>query len=438
MAQFAFGGQNAPRPIRFFGVELTARSCALSFHWTEGHDAPAFSSFAACGRQPLSSQLRSLRGGDVDLRPLSSRKNRGHVRLRAGARRGSIGLAKLHGSVRLDNACSAALVGSEELVQTNHHCISDCVINLSAEGFDPYLDPMLAQTLAEELHLSWSQRGVVVTSISDVTATIAEAIAGLAGEAAADARDDASRASRADPTTRRRASIAKWSACIGAASTPLQVPALPDVRLAFAPELAALFGGDPDNFNFPRYAFDVALPARLRDGKPAETPIASQVALSGANGRGGGLRVGKSDGTGRALADEHGGVRPRHRTCRGLVTAAEFRGRCCRILGEGEEQARASGELLLRGGELARSPSRGGWQALCRPAIFRLVAGSGKRAAGGASRPRISSGGGAGGPWEAIERAFEGYPHVQLRGPLARRITNSELFGRARDIVRAR
>ena len=55
-----------------------------------------------------------------------------------------------------------------------------------------------------------------------------------------------------------------------------------DVRLVFAPEFAvAQFGGDPDNFNFPRFDFDIGLLRAYEGDKPATTPDYLQWSANG-------------------------------------------------------------------------------------------------------------------------------------------------------------
>ena len=176
------------------------------------------------------------------------------------------------GSVSLDTGCSAGLVSGQGLVQTNHHCVEDCVLGLSAKGFDPNLDPMIATTLAKERICSGLHADILV-SISDVTARIAGAMASAVDRKSA-ARDV--EISRIEEGCRVE-SAARYCEVVmlygGGIYALYEYKRYSDVRLVFAPEAAAgTFGGDPDNFNFPRYAFDVAFLRLYENGSPANTP----------------------------------------------------------------------------------------------------------------------------------------------------------------------
>src|SRR5690349_4816994 len=78
--------------------------------------------------------------------------------------------------------CSAGIVSRHGLIQTNHHCVLDCIRDLSAPGQDINMTPVLARTSAEERQCPGLEADVVV-SISDVTGRILAATKGLAGQA---------------------------------------------------------------------------------------------------------------------------------------------------------------------------------------------------------------------------------------------------------------
>ena len=176
-------------------------------------------------------------------------------------------------SVRLTSGCSASLVSKDGLVLTNHHCVVDCAQSLSDDKTDYVKDGLIAATREEEKKCPGMQAEVLV-SITDVTGQVGAATAGQAGEAFIKSRD-------------RAIAAAEDAACAGAPGFRCQVVSLyrggqfklykyrkySDVRLVFAPEFAtAFFGGDPDNFNFPRFNLDVSF-VRLYDaGKPIKSP----------------------------------------------------------------------------------------------------------------------------------------------------------------------
>ncbi|MFP5447374.1 MAG: S46 family peptidase [Alphaproteobacteria bacterium] len=176
-------------------------------------------------------------------------------------------------SVRLTNGCSASVVSGQGLVLTNHHCVVDCVQDLSSAETDYVQDGFLTTARDQERKCP-GQQAEILTEISDVTDTIRAAGEGLTGQAFNRARD---------------AAVAKLEqeACAADERYRCQVVSLyrggqyklykyrryADVRLVFAPEIAtAFFGGDPDNFNFPRFNLDMAFLRLYEDDKVVETP----------------------------------------------------------------------------------------------------------------------------------------------------------------------
>jgi len=175
-------------------------------------------------------------------------------------------------SVRF-GGCSAGIVSPDGLVLTNNHCVATCVANLSTParnyaetGFTPARredEPKCPGALAE-----------VLLSISDVTPRMRGAGNGLTGQAFTAARD--AEAVRIETETcgtdsTRRCTVVPL---YRGGQFKLYVYRLySDVRLAFAPEdRAATFGGDPDNFSFPRFAVDAAFIRLYDNDRPVSTP----------------------------------------------------------------------------------------------------------------------------------------------------------------------
>jgi hypothetical protein len=176
-------------------------------------------------------------------------------------------------SVRLSNGCSASIVSHEGLVLTNQHCVVNCAGQVSPAGKDYVADGFTADARTEERACPGVQAEVLV-GITDVTAPIYAAGAGKIGEDFATDRQDAIAAAERDACggdPRFRCEVISFYD--GGQFKVYKFRRYADVRLVFAPEMGtALFGGDPDNFNFPRYDLDCAFLRLYEDGKPALTP----------------------------------------------------------------------------------------------------------------------------------------------------------------------
>jgi hypothetical protein len=176
-----------------------------------------------------------------------------------------------HAAVRLAGGCSGSFVSGDGLVMTNHHCANACLSQLSKTA-DYVQDGFVAsgeEPRCPDVELNQ------LTSITDVTDRVNAATMGKAAAARTAAERAIDSALEQDcvggePATWRCDVISLYH---GGRYALYKYRRYQDVRLVFAPEDAiAFFGGDPDNFNFPRYDLDVTFLRAYVDGRPAKTP----------------------------------------------------------------------------------------------------------------------------------------------------------------------
>lgn len=173
-------------------------------------------------------------------------------------------------SVRFNSGGSASFVSSTGLVLTNHHVGADTLHKLSTPERNVFADGFLARTPAEELRAPDLELNQLV-SIEDVTDRVLAAVKdGMpAGEAMAARRAVMAEIEKEslDATGFRSDVITLYG---GARYHLYRYKKYTDVRLVWAPESGiAFFGGDADNFEYPRYCLDVCIFRVYEDGKPA-------------------------------------------------------------------------------------------------------------------------------------------------------------------------
>ena len=179
--------------------------------------------------------------------------------------------------VRLETGCTGSFVSPEGLILTNHHCVSSCLAENSTAQRDLLTTGFNSKSREQEIRCQGAQASVLVET-ENVTSKVASALTGAAGTELARKRNE---------TLTNLESTCEANA--KKAGTPLKCEVVPlyqggqhwlykykrydDVRLAFAPESGiAAFGGDPDNFQFPRWCLDMSLLRVYENGKPASTP----------------------------------------------------------------------------------------------------------------------------------------------------------------------
>jgi Peptidase S46 len=174
-------------------------------------------------------------------------------------------------SVRFNSGGSGSFVSANGLVITNHHVGADTLQKIGDAQHNYLRDGFYAKTQADEIKSTDLELNVLM-SIEDVTARVNGAVqAGMTSEQAANARQAAIAAiekESKDKTGLRTDVVTLYQ---GGAYHLYRYKRYDDVRLVFAPEQQiAFYGGDPDNFEYPRYDLDICIFRVYENGQPAK------------------------------------------------------------------------------------------------------------------------------------------------------------------------
>ncbi len=175
-------------------------------------------------------------------------------------------------SIRFGGA-SASFVSPDGLILTNHHVGQRAIQNLSTPERDLMKTGFYARTKEEELKCPGVELWVL-EGIEDVTSRVLSAEKpGMTAAEAAAAREKVIAQIEKETADKAGLKASVVTLYSGGMYHLYKYKVYTDVRLVFAPEFAiAFFGGDPDNFTYPRYDLDITFFRAYENGQPAKTP----------------------------------------------------------------------------------------------------------------------------------------------------------------------
>ena len=273
-------------------------------------------------------------------------------------------------SVRLAGGCSGSFVSPDGLVMTNHHCAHSCIQQLSTRDKDFVKEGFYAPTVEQEVKCPEIELNQLI-AITDVTKRVNAATQGLEGQKFAEAQ----RAAMARIEKECAGDDAKVRCDVvtlyhGGIYDLYKYKRFQDVRLVFAPEFAiAFFGGDPDNFNFPRYDLDVSFVRAYENDRPARTEHYFKWSPAGA--REGELTFvsGHPGGTDRELTMAQLKYQRDIALPEALFSLAEYRGALTMYTKLGAEQYRTAEDELF-GIENGYKALKGRYEALITDTLW--------------------------------------------------------------------
>lgn len=339
-------------------------------------------------------------------------------------------------SVRIAGGCSASVVSPDGLVMTNHHCARSCIENLSGNMKKDFnRDGFFARTEKDEARCPGMELNQL-TQIADVTARVQDATKGVADDKFSEMQKSTIAGIEKECATSDDVRCEVVTLYRGGRYDLYKYRRLQDIRLVFAPEDGiAFFGGDPDNFMFPRYDLDVSF-VRIygKDGKPMK--MDHHLAWSDGSIKEGDATFvsGNPGGTSRGLTVAQLEDDRDRRLPTTLIRMAELRGFITQYQERGKEQKRHGNDVLF-GVENGLKAYRGRHAALADKDFFgALVKNELDFRAKVKAKPELEKAYGQ--VWDTIatlvkkQQAYRKEYNALERGPV------SELFALARGYVR--
>jgi hypothetical protein len=249
-------------------------------------------------------------------------------------------------SVRLAG-CSASFVSPEGLILTNHHCITACLSENSSKEKSLLDDGFVARSRGEEIPCR-TQVADVLVGMENVTDKVEAATRGLDERTANEARKRTltglEQACEKDTGLKCQA-VALYN---GGQQFLYRYKRYTDVRLVFAPETdIAAFGGDPDNFQFPRWCLDMGLLRAYENGKPVKVARPLRINFEGPKAGEFVLVSGHPGSTDRLLTVDQLLALRNDELPPSLLRSNELRGRYIEFAKKGDAERRITADTLF-------------------------------------------------------------------------------------------
>lgn len=344
--------------------------------------------------------------------------------------------------VRLETGCTGSFASPDGLILTNNHCVRSCLAENSTAKRDLVGNGFSADSRAAEIRCQGEQASVLVETVN-VTEQMTKALAGVGPADAARVRNQTltTLESACEADAQKSGAPLKCetvSLYQGGQHWLYKYKRYDDVRLVFAPEYGiAAFGGDPDNFQFPRWCLDMSLLRAYENGRPAATPGHLSVNWAGAKPGEAALVAGHPGTTERLLTVAQLKTQRDVFLPFWLIRFSELRGRLAQYSKTSPEAARTATDYL----DTVENSIKVRRMQLATLLNDRLMEGrvEEERKLREAVQADSALKAAAGGAWDEIARAEATYrtilgPYTWIEGGAG---FNSDLFASARQIVRA-